>query len=105
MHRHDCEGVRRSGETLLGMLASAGFEGLERVIVFRALLSYIVGALEMENFGPLSGAGTNVLAALPAESYPRLAETARHARSVPVEIEFREGLAVLLAGLKSRMGV
>jgi AcrR family transcriptional regulator len=102
-HRHDCDAVRRSGETFLGILAGAGFEGVERVIAFRSLLSYIVGAFEMEHLGPLSGTGTNVLAALPATSYPRLSETARDARKVPVEIEFREGLAILLDGLKSRV--
>ena len=103
LHRHASDGVRRFGETMLGILAAAGFSGTERVIAFRALVSYVVGALEMGTLGPLSGAGTNVLAALSPAEYPRLSETARHARSVPVEPEFREGLSLLLEGLKTRL--
>jgi hypothetical protein len=104
-HRHSCEALRRFGETVLAIFADAGVDGVERVLAFRALLSYVVGALQMEQLGPLSGAGTNVLAALPATHYPRLSETARRARSVPVELEFREGLAILLEGVKSRLRV
>lgn len=85
------------------MFAGAGLDGVERVLAFRALLSYLVGALQMEQLGPLSGSGTQVLAELPATHYPRLSETARHARSVPVELEFREGLTILLEGVKSRL--
>lgn len=103
LHRHASHGLRRFGETVLGILSAAGFSGTERVIAFRALLSYIVGALEMGNLGPLSGSGTNVLAALSPAEYPRLSETARHARSVPVELEFRGGLSLLLEGLKSSL--
>jgi AcrR family transcriptional regulator len=103
LHRHECEANRRFGETMLAILTGAGFDGVERVIAFRALLSYVVGAFEMENLGPLSGAGTKVLASLSSTDYPHLSETARHARSVPVQREFREGLALLLEGMKSRL--
>lgn len=98
IHRHVSPGVRRSGEALLGILAEAGFSGERRVIAFRALLSYLVGALQAEELGPLDGAGTRALAELGA-TYPHLAETARYARSVPPQREFAEGLAVLLRGI------
>jgi AcrR family transcriptional regulator len=64
-HRHSCEALRRFGETVLAIFAGAGLDGVERVLSFRALLSYIVGALQMEQWGPLSGSGTQVLAARP----------------------------------------
>ncbi|MEU7822543.1 TetR/AcrR family transcriptional regulator [Catellatospora sp. NPDC049133] len=98
VHRHASPGVRRSGEAMLSVLAGAGFTGERRVIAFRALVSYLIGALQAEGLGPLSGAGTDVLATL-GEQYPYLAETAVSARGVTPQREFGEGLALLLRGL------
>ncbi|GIF96499.1 TetR/AcrR family transcriptional regulator [Catellatospora citrea] len=98
VHRHTSPGVRRSGEALLGIMAGAGFSGERRVIAFRALLAYLVGALQAEGLGPLSGPGTEALAAL-GEQYPYLAETAVTARNVSPQREFGEGLALVLRGL------
>ncbi|MEU8001000.1 TetR/AcrR family transcriptional regulator C-terminal domain-containing protein [Catellatospora sp. NPDC049111] len=98
VHRHASPGVRRSGEAMLSVLAGAGFAGERRVIAFRALVSYLIGALQAEGLGPLSGAGTDVLATL-GEQYPYLAETAVSARGVTPQREFGEGLALLLRGL------
>lgn len=101
IHRHDSAPIRRSGEVMLGILSDAGFRGEERVVAFRALLSYIIGALQVEHHGPLSGAGTDALAALPPARYPHLAETAHQARSVSVEREFGAGLAIVLRGMEA----
>lgn len=97
VHRHSSPGLNRSGEAMLGVLTEAGFTGERRVIAFRALLSYLIGALQAEDLGPLSGPGTDALAAL-GERYPHLAETARTARHVSPEREFGEGLNLILRG-------
>src|SRR6266545_4817645 len=68
--------------SLLTVLTDAGFAGKQRVIALRGLMSYVIGALQAEHLGPLSGAGTTVLAQLPQSEYPLLAETARYARQV-----------------------
>jgi AcrR family transcriptional regulator len=97
--RHTNEGALRWAEVLLGVLAGAGFEGKARAIAFRTLLSYTIGAIQVEHFGPLSGTGTSALAALPRARYPFLAQTASHARRIAPDEEFRRGLDVVLRGL------
>ncbi|CAM5694877.1 TetR family transcriptional regulator OS=Streptomyces antimycoticus OX=68175 GN=SSPO_034680 PE=4 SV=1 [Streptomyces antimycoticus] len=59
----------------------------------------MIGAIQLEHLGPLSGAGTVTIAELPADAFPYMAETARQARSVGVEREFFGGLEVFLRGL------
>ncbi|MGE2734005.1 TetR/AcrR family transcriptional regulator [Mycolicibacterium vaccae] len=98
-HRHRAPGSLRWGEAVLEVLADAGIDGRRRVIAFRTVLAYVLGALQNHYYAPLAGAGTDVIAALPAAQYPRLAATARHARDVAVEDEFRRGFAIVLAGL------
>jgi AcrR family transcriptional regulator len=102
IHRHTSPHAMRWGEALLGVLDDAGFRGARRVIAFRAVLAYLVGALQVESLGPLAGPGTAALAALPVAEYPRLAETARRARSIAPEREFSLGLQILLRGLAGR---
>ncbi|WP_234023208.1 TetR/AcrR family transcriptional regulator [Sorangium cellulosum] len=99
-HRHSSEGVRRFGEALLGVLTEAGFAGAQRVIAFRSLISYVIGALQAEHLGPLSGEGTTQLAELSEADYPFLSATARDARRVPPDQEFFGGLAIVLRGLQ-----
>jgi AcrR family transcriptional regulator len=101
LHRHDSASIQRSGEVMLGILADAGFEGVERVIAFRTFLSYLIGALEVGHLRPLSGSGTDALAALPDRDYPNLAATARKARAVSSEHEFNAGLAIVLRGMRA----
>lgn len=96
-HRQDSEGVRRLGEAMLAVLASAGFSGQRRVIAFRTLLAYLVGALQTQHLGSLSGAGTASLAA--QSDYPQLAQAAQAAHAISPEREFRAGLEIILAGL------
>jgi hypothetical protein len=72
-----------------------------RAIALRTVVSYIVGALQAQHLGPLPGAGTVALAELPRAEYPLLAETARHARGVTPDEEFRRGLGLVLHGLEA----
>lgn len=104
VHRQATGGSRRIGEALLSALAGAGFDGEARVIAFRTLLSYLIGALQVEHLGSLSGAGTKALAALPEAGYPVLSKTAQAAQSVPVEREFMVGLEIVLGGLDAWRG-
>lgn len=100
-HRHHSPGVLRWSETVLAILDEAGFDGTRRVIALRALLGYVIGALQLEHLGPLAGPGTTTIAALPPADFPHLADTARHARDVTPDAEFFGGLAILLRGLAS----
>jgi AcrR family transcriptional regulator len=96
-HRHRSTGILHWSETVAGILADAGFSGTRRVIALRGLLSYVIGALQMQHLGSLAGSGTATIAAL--ADFPRLAETGRQARSVTPDDEFAGGLALLLRGL------
>jgi AcrR family transcriptional regulator len=98
-HRHRSVHSLRWMEAMLGVLTRAGLTGHRRVVALRGLVAYLTGALVVEHFSPLSGAGTSVMANLPREQYPLLTETARVARRVPPAEEFRRGLAALLRGL------
>jgi AcrR family transcriptional regulator len=99
--RQSTAGSIRWGEAMMKALAAGGFEGAARVIAFRALLSYLVGAVQVEYFGPLSGQGTAVLAALPRDAYPFIVQTAAAARRVNPDREFKEGLDAVLDGLQA----
>lgn len=81
------------------MLQEAGFELGQRVGALRGLLGYVIGAIQLEHLGPLSGDGTLAIAGLPPDAFPRMTETARHARTVSADQEFLGGLALLLRGL------
>ena len=104
-HRHSAPSVIRCAEAFLAALTRAGFDGRRRVVALRTLVSYVAGALEAQHLSPLAGPGTDALAALPATEFPLLAETARFARGVSADDEFRGGLAIVLRGLeRSRPG-
>jgi AcrR family transcriptional regulator len=98
-HRHRSHGVLRWSETVLTVLSEAGFDGPQRVIALRSLLSYVIGAIQLEDLGPLAGEGTVAMSALPPTEFPRLAETARHAQNVGADQEFFGGLTALMRGL------
>lgn len=98
-HRHHSPGVLRWSETVLALLVEAGFEGERRVVALRGLLAYVIGALQLEELGSLSGQGTAAIGALPPAEFPHLAATARQARGVTSDQEFFGGLALLLRGL------
>ncbi|MBP2326756.1 AcrR family transcriptional regulator [Kibdelosporangium banguiense] len=96
-YRHNSPSVLRWSETVLEILAGAGIDGRSRVVAMRALLGYVIGAIQLDQRGPLTGAGTIAIAA--QDEFPRMAETARYAREIGPDEEFAGGLAVLLRGL------
>jgi AcrR family transcriptional regulator len=98
-HRHTSRSLLRWSESVLAVLTEAGFTGLHRVIALRALLSYVIGAIQLEHLGALSGPGTAAMANLPTNEFPLLSQTARHAQPIPPDEEFRRGLTILLRGL------
>ncbi|MFG1927875.1 TetR/AcrR family transcriptional regulator C-terminal domain-containing protein [Cryptosporangium sp. NPDC048952] len=98
-HRHQSPGTLRWAESLLAVLTDAGFADRERVIAVRAVFSYLVGAMQLEHLGPLSGTGTRALADLPADDFPHTTANARRALALSADEEFTEGLQALLRGL------
>jgi AcrR family transcriptional regulator len=97
IHRQSSVNSLRWAESVLGVLTGAGFRGSDRVIALRSLTSYVIGSIQLDHLGPLAGSGTDVMAA--QDQFPLLAETARGARKMSSEEEFRRGLEVLLRGL------
>jgi AcrR family transcriptional regulator len=97
--RHRIQASLRWGEAMLGALADGGITGADRVIAFRTLLAFVLGAAQVEHLGPLSGEGTVALSRLPTDRFPHLATTASDARHVPPADEFRRGLHAVMAGL------
>ncbi|MBT2441254.1 TetR/AcrR family transcriptional regulator C-terminal domain-containing protein [Streptomyces sp. ISL-36] len=98
-HRHRLPGLLRWSESVLGLLAEAGIEGEQRVVALRGLISYVVGAIQLEHLGSLAGQGTVVISELPRERFPYMSEAGRHAREIDADREFFGGLAVYLRGL------
>lgn len=98
-HRHSSPASLHWIEAMLAALTRAGFTGRDRVIAQRTLTAFLLGVLQNEYYGPLSGAGTAVMAALSTEDFPALAATAAAAREVSPGQEFHQGLAILLRGL------
>ncbi|SEG80432.1 DNA-binding transcriptional regulator, AcrR family [Thermomonospora echinospora] len=99
VHRHAAPNLLRCAEALLGVLTEAGFTGRGRAVALRALLAHVIGALALMHLGPLAGQGTAAMGDLPVERYPHLADTARRARQIPPDEEFRRGLDIVLCGL------
>ncbi|MEU7297216.1 TetR/AcrR family transcriptional regulator C-terminal domain-containing protein [Streptomyces exfoliatus] len=99
IHRHHAAAGLRWSETVLGILAEAGIDDVRRVVALRALHAYVTGAIQLEHLGALSGDGTAVIAALPKDRFPLLAETARTAGGVGPDEEFFGGLRLILRGL------
>ncbi|MGW4434517.1 TetR/AcrR family transcriptional regulator [Streptomyces sp. NPDC004596] len=99
VHRHHSPAVLRWAETVLSVLTAAGIDGERRVIALRALLAYLIGAIQLEHLGPLAGPGTTAITRLPATDFPHMSATARTARHVDADQEFLAGLRLLLDGL------
>jgi AcrR family transcriptional regulator len=96
-HRHAAPASLVQIEAMLAILTDAGFTGERRVIAQRTIIAYFFGMLQNEQYGPLKGAGTAVMAA--QEKFPLLAETATEAGKVTGDAEFHKGLEVVLRGL------
>lgn len=95
-HRHRSAAISRWSEAVLEVLAANGFSGPRRVVALRCLLSYLIGAVQLEHLGPLTGPSTAVMAG--NAEFPLLAETARAAPAV--DDGFARGLAIVLRGLE-----
>ncbi|MEV0679836.1 TetR/AcrR family transcriptional regulator C-terminal domain-containing protein [Actinosynnema sp. NPDC050436] len=94
-HRHRSPALLRWSEAVLEVLARNGFQGERRVVALRSLLSYLIGAVQLDHLGPLSGPGTAAMAG--QGEFPLLAETASAAHGV--RDGFDRGLDVVLRGL------
>ncbi|WP_331755674.1 TetR/AcrR family transcriptional regulator [Streptomyces sp. NBC_01643] len=99
-HRFSAENGLRWAEALLGVLTDAGFSGVRRVVAFRSLVSYVVGSLQLEYFGPFPRDGEVLPAEQRADEFPLLAENARDGRRIDFDQEFRLGLTIVLDGLR-----
>jgi AcrR family transcriptional regulator len=98
-HRHSSPASLRWIEATLTVLTSAGFRGRDRVVAQRTVVSFLLGVLQNDYYGPLSGPGTAAMTRLSTEDYPLLTETAAEGRSLAAEEEFDRGLDVVLRGL------
>ncbi len=101
-HRHTSQEVQRCAETLLQALADGGFEGHQRVIALRMLVSYILGTLQAQDLGPLGGPGTAYMVDSALRGFPLLQDAARTARRIKPEEEFDDGLAIVIRGLETQ---
>ena len=91
----------RFSETVLSILADAGLTIQERDVANRSLMIYVIGSLQFEHFGPLSGTGTATVASLNASEYPFLAQSAGQTHRLTRDEEFGRGLDVVLDGLEA----
>lgn len=98
-HRHSSPAILRWSETVVGILADPVADPRQRVIALRGLLSYLIGAIQLEHLGPLSGPGTLAIAGLDPASFPNMRDTGGEARQVGPDEEFHGGLALLLKGM------
>ncbi|WP_460105113.1 TetR/AcrR family transcriptional regulator [Streptomyces sp. YKOK-J1] len=105
VHRHHSPAVLRWSETVLTILTGAGIDGERRVVALRTLLGYLIGAIQLEHLGPLTGPGTTAITRLPATDFPHMTETARTARTMDADREFLGGLRLLLNGLDGLDGL
>jgi AcrR family transcriptional regulator len=94
------QGLRLS-EAVLGVLSRAGFTAEQRDVANRVLMVYLIGSIQFEHSGQLSGAGTAVMATLVRNEYPLLAETASRTVRLTTTQEFQRGLSVVLDGLEA----
>ncbi|MFV9635402.1 TetR/AcrR family transcriptional regulator [Mycobacterium neumannii] len=100
IHRHSSPTSLRWIEAVLSALSEGGLTGVDRAIAQRSLLNYLLGSLNTQHLSSLSGSGTATMATLPKTDFPYIAETARVARRLSPDKEFRLGLAVVLRGLE-----
>ncbi|WP_327149315.1 TetR/AcrR family transcriptional regulator [Nocardia sp. NBC_01329] len=95
-------------EALLRALAGSGRSGIELLVAFRAVSGFVTGFAQAELTSPLAartgedrGAAAARVAELPADRFPKLIEIAQAAAVSAPEAEFRAGLEIVLAGLRS----
>ncbi len=91
-------------KAVLAALTEGGFEGAERAIGFRTLIAHMIGAVQVEHYGSISGERTRALAAAARGRYPTLGTTTASARHLTDDEVFRRGLESVLVGLESLRG-
>ncbi|MEV5838450.1 TetR/AcrR family transcriptional regulator C-terminal domain-containing protein [Nocardia sp. NPDC052112] len=98
-HRQSAPNSLRWIEAMLTVLTDAGFTGIDRILAQRTLMAFLLGHLQNEHYGPLSGQGTTAMTRLDPADYPVLVETATAAGNVDADTEFRLGIEIVLRGL------
>lgn len=101
-HRLTSAAGQRLSETVLGVLAQAGFAGQRRERANRILMIYLIGSIQFELSGGLSAAGSEAAASKSAD-YPLVTQSVQQARRVAPDAEFAKGLAVVLDGLQASL--
>ncbi len=96
-HRQDCAAIRRWAEKVLTVLTEAGVQGERRYVALRALLSYLIGSIELEYRTSLTGA--RLPEPIPDREHPLLAAVSRQSQRLSPAERFRSGLSLLLDGL------
>jgi len=91
----------RLSETVLGILADAGFPPDRRDLANRSLMVYLVGSLQFEHAGQLSAGAAAALADLPRQDYPMLWASAHESPRLTADEEFDQGLTVVLDGVQN----
>jgi AcrR family transcriptional regulator len=104
-HRQTSAPSLRLSETVFGILARAGFTASQRELGNRTLVMYLLGSLQLEHYGRLSGAGAAQMANLSREEYPMLWASTHRSRSLTSDQEFRQGLEVVLDGLEALLRI
>ncbi|WP_227997004.1 TetR/AcrR family transcriptional regulator [Nocardia australiensis] len=99
-HRKSSPATLRWMNTMLSVLADAGFAGRDQVIAQRTVVAYLLGFLENEHYASISGAATAAIAQLPTTDYPFLIQTAALAHTMSADDEFRGGVEIVLRGLQ-----
>ncbi|MEV3962521.1 TetR/AcrR family transcriptional regulator [Nocardia sp. NPDC050193] len=95
-------------EALLRALAHSGRSGVELLVAFRVVSGYVTGFAQAELTSPLAAragedraAVAGRVAGLPVDRFPKLIEIADAAALTDPETEFRDGLELVLAGLRA----
>jgi AcrR family transcriptional regulator len=91
----------RLSETVLGILADAGFPPEQRDLANRSLMVYLIGSLQFEHAGQLSAGAMAAMAELPRDEYPMLWASAHESRRLTADEEFDRGLTVVLDGVQN----
>jgi hypothetical protein len=87
------------GDAVMAALDEGGHHGADRAVAFRTLISYVLGAAQLEHLGSIAGPGTAALADLPEDEHPWVRDTARHAQHLTPVDEQAQGLELVLRGL------
>ncbi|MEO3782418.1 TetR/AcrR family transcriptional regulator [Actinocorallia sp. B10E7] len=97
--RRHVPSMRRWAEAVLAVLAEAGLRGERRAVALRALISYVIGSMELEHRDSLPGVEARPAPEISRADYPHLAASTRATQRLSRAEEFRGGLALVLDGI------